>query len=588
MSANKEVRVTFRGIDKTRTAFSKIRQNFKQLQGQLSKVSFGFGKIGTALTAAFSATALKKIIDSGAEIGRLSHKLDANTRSLSELKYAAGACGVEFTTLTSGLQEMASRTAEAAKGTGDAAQGLKLLGLSAKELNAISPDQQFEQIADRLMGVADSAVKAHLAVKLFGSEGAKLLPLLEQGSEGIRKFQEEARKLGLSLSSEDCKAMTKFNEEIAKLQAVMTGLMTSVLIPILPAITAFFAAIHDGHPAITFIVTVISTLLAFRLAAWFIEASVAVRAFTVALAANPLGLVAVAISTTVAALVSLRQWFRKSTESAAEYNKTIAKTIELSNISIPSQQKSIEVLSKRNELQMEAKRIFEQTRTPLEKHNAEMEKLNKLLKEGLIDQDTYNRAMQQSSGALNDTAAESEGLFSMIESRSNEASKSLIDNFADSTFGIRGEVKSLKDTFNDFFSQLQSDMLKMSLKQGMQGLLGGGGISGMLGGLFGGGSARDGGMGGFGSMFAGFFAGGGRAKAGKAHVVGDGGEPELFIPSSSGTVVPFSELENGKNSSPNITVNMNIQTPDLASFNYSRSQIAADMARQISRSSRNL
>ncbi|WP_342269924.1 transposase [Rickettsia endosymbiont of Orchestes rusci] len=35
-------------------------------------------------------------------------------------------------------------------------------------------------------------------------------------------------------------------------------------------------------------------------------------------------------------------------------------------------------------------------------------------------------------------------------------------------------------------------------------------------------------------------------------------------------------------------INMNIQTPDIASFNQSRSQIAVDMARQISRSKRNL
>jgi hypothetical protein len=31
MSANKEVRVTFKGIDKTREAFGKIKQNFKNL-----------------------------------------------------------------------------------------------------------------------------------------------------------------------------------------------------------------------------------------------------------------------------------------------------------------------------------------------------------------------------------------------------------------------------------------------------------------------------------------------------------------------------------------------------------------------------
>jgi phage-related minor tail protein len=325
--------------------------------------------------------------------------------------------------------------------------------------------------------------------------------------------------------------------------------------------------------------------MALRLAAWFICARAAVKAFTIALAANPLGLVAVAISTTVAALVTLTKWFKKSTEVTEEYNQTLAKTQEISSITIPKQ--SLEVLSKRNELQNEAKRIFEQTRTPLEKHNLEMEKLNKLLKQGLIDQDTYNRAMKQSSEQLGAMGQDAEDVFSLIENSSKDASDSLIDNFADSVFGVKGQVKSLKDTFSDFFRQLQADMLKMSLKQGLQGLMGGGGMSGMLSGLFGGGGAGNQSAGG-GSMFAGFFASGGKAKAGKAHIVGDGGEPELFIPNTGGDIVPFSRLSAAGNSSPNITVNMNIQTPDIASFNYSRSQIAADMARQISRSSRNL
>jgi hypothetical protein len=90
------------------------------------------------------------------------------------------------------------------------------------------------------------------------------------------------------------------------------------------------------------------------------------------------------------------------------------------------------------------------------------------------------------------------------------------------------------------------------------------------------------------SLFGGFFAKGGTVRPNKAHVVGDGGEPELFIPNSVGSIVPFSKLEGLGASSNNIVVNMNIQTPDISSFNQSRSQIAADMARQIARSSRNL
>ncbi|WP_341757280.1 hypothetical protein [Candidatus Tisiphia endosymbiont of Ditula angustiorana] len=141
--------------------------------------------------------------------------------------------------------------------------------------------------------------------------------------------------------------MAKFNAELSKLQAIMTSLITSVLVPILPLLIGFFAAIREGHPAITFIITAISTLLALRLAVWFIAAATAVRSFTAALVANPLGLVAVAISTVVAGLVTLTKWFNKSTEVTKEFNQTLEETKTLTAITIPKA--SLEVMSKRNE-----------------------------------------------------------------------------------------------------------------------------------------------------------------------------------------------------------------------------------------------
>lgn len=579
MSVNKEVKVTFRGIDKTREAFGRIRQSFNKLQEQLGKVKLGFGKIGGAITAAFSTAAVKKIIDTGEQIGRLSNKLDISTNNLSELKYAAERCGVEFGTLTSGLEQISMRISEAARNSGEAKDALRLLGLSARELAQVAPNEQMSLIAASLLRVRDESDRARLAVKLFGSEGTALLPILEQGEDGIKRLREEAKQLGLSLSRDQCDAMTKFNAELAKLQAVMTSLITSVLVPVLPLLTAFFAAIGDGHPVITFIISAISTLLAFKLAAWFIAATAAVRAFTIALTANPLGLAAVAVSTLVAGLVTLTKQVNKSTEATEEFNDTLEETNTLAAITIPKP--SLEVMNKRNELQDEAKRIFEQTRTPLERHNQQIEKLNKLLKEGLIDQETYNRALKQSMEGLDQTAEKAENVFDIIRDRSQSAADNLVDNFANAAFGIGGQFNSLKDMFSSFFKQMQADILKMTLKQG---------LFGDKGGLFSGlssGTASSG-IGALGSLFGGFFAKGGTVKPGKAHIVGDGGEPELFIPNTVGSVVPFSKLGNANQGGNNIVVNMNIQTPDISSFNHSRSQITADMARQIARSSRNL
>ncbi|MFY9589538.1 hypothetical protein [Rickettsia endosymbiont of Halotydeus destructor] len=241
-------------------------------------------------------------------------------------------------------------------------------------------------------------------------------------------------------------------------------------------------------------------------------------------------------------------------------------------------------MSKSNELMSDATQIFKQTRTPLEKHNGQIEKLNKLLKQGLIDQDTYNRALKQSEEQLDKFGEHSKDVFDLIKEKSQESANSLIDNFADAAFGAGGHIKSLKEVCSDFFKELQSDILKMTLKENIIGTSGGGGLLGSSNGS--GQSGASGILSGFGSKFGGFFAKGGTVRPNKAHIVGDGGEPELFIPNSIGTVTPLSQIQSAN--SGNIVVNMNIQTPDIASFNQSRNQITADMARQISRSKRNL
>lgn len=281
------------------------------------------------------------------------------------------------------------------------------------------------------------------------------------------------------------------------------------------------------------------------------------------------------------------KWLRRSTEVTEEFNQALEQTKLATAIVIPKG--SLEATSKHNELQNEARQIFEQTRTPLEKYNTQMEKLNNLLKEGLIDQDTYNRAMEQNKQLLGNMADESDEVFSLIQDRSREAADDLIDNFADAAFGAGNQVKSLKETVSDVFRQLQADLLKMTLRSGFSSLLSGfGGMAGGIGGM--GGNGSMGGMSGLGNMFGGFFAKGGTVKPGKLNVVGDGGQPELFIPNSVGSVVPFDKLDaaGGLGSKSNIVVNMNIQTPDIGSFNYSRGQLTADMARQIARSARNL
>jgi hypothetical protein len=69
-----------------------------------------------------------------------------------------------------------------------------------------------------------------------------------------------------------------------------------------------------------------------------------------------------------------------------------------------------------NELQREAARVIEQTRTESEKYSAEVAKLDTLLKSGAITQDTYNRAIEDLKGSLSTAADYAGALESSFES----------------------------------------------------------------------------------------------------------------------------------------------------------------------------
>lgn len=240
-----------------------------------------------------------------------------------------------------------------------------------------------------------------------------------------------------------------------------------------------------------------------------------------------------------------------------------------------------------NKLQQEAKRIFEATRTPLERYNEEMAQLNMLLEKGYINQDTFGRAVEQASDRLG-KASKKTG--ETIEGEFSRIGESMEGTIADSLDAIGGRFDGFGDFFKGFLSDLNRTLLQYALKD--LGISGKGGIiDGLfssIGGMFGGGSS--GGGGGFGGMlssignfFGGFFADGGRLQPGKFGIVGERGPELAFAGNTPMHIMPGM----GMAAAP-VMVNMHIQTPDVRSFRQSQGQIAADMARSIERARRNL
>src|SRR5579885_1790805 len=189
-------------------AAQKKLQAFGAVVQSLGKGLFGIGAgLGTPM-----ATAAKLFADAGSDLVDMSQRTGASVEALSELGYAAEQSGSDLATLEGGLRKMQKAVVAAANGSDSAVATLSQLGLTAQQLQRLSPDQQFELIADRLAQIQNPAERAALAMELFGKTGTSLLPLMTNGAEGIIALRQQARELGLVMSTEDAQAAEAFGD----------------------------------------------------------------------------------------------------------------------------------------------------------------------------------------------------------------------------------------------------------------------------------------------------------------------------------------------------------------------------------------
>jgi len=59
---------------------------------------------------------------------------------------------------------------------------------------------------------------------------------LNTGAAGIKELQQEADRLGITLSGETSQAAAQFNDNLTRLQAVSTGLFNRIAAELLPSL----------------------------------------------------------------------------------------------------------------------------------------------------------------------------------------------------------------------------------------------------------------------------------------------------------------------------------------------------------------
>lgn len=226
---------------KTKSFATGAVRNLKRVTGRLSLV-------GVAAATAF-AFLTKSAFTAGDELAKVADKLGVATDKLAGLRLAGELTGVATNQLDLGLQRFTRRLAEASKGTGEAQNALKELGIDAREVAQLPLDEQFKRIADAMEGVDSQSDKIRLGFKLFDSEGVNLIRTLALTRKGLDDVQDRAKTLGLALTRVDAARLEIVNDQFLLLRKAAEGFAQQFAIVISPVLTVLTRKLEDSIEA---------------------------------------------------------------------------------------------------------------------------------------------------------------------------------------------------------------------------------------------------------------------------------------------------------------------------------------------------
>lgn len=218
----------------------------KQTGGFVKSIKKHHKAIGIGMLAIggiIAGVALKSVKDY-AKMGDAVHKMSLRTgfatETLSRLGYAARIGGADLESIEKAVKRMATTLYDAEKGLSTATDALRDLGLSIGELMGLSPEQQFMKLAGAIAAIEDPSMRSALAQRIFGRVGTELLPMLSNGTQGLKDMMAEAEKFGAIFSEEAAQgaadltdALEKLDGTMNKLKISIAGVLTPTMIPLI-------------------------------------------------------------------------------------------------------------------------------------------------------------------------------------------------------------------------------------------------------------------------------------------------------------------------------------------------------------------
>jgi hypothetical protein len=219
-------------------------KRLKDFANNIRNVGLGLAGVGAAIIAPL-AVAAKTFANVGDSLDEMSQRTGVSVESLSQLQFGLDLAGSSLEGFEKAVRKQQKTLAEAAGGSKSAQKAFTDLGLDWKQLQQLSPEEQFLAVADAISRIDDPGQRAAAALEVFGRGGAELLPLLTMGADGINKLKAEADGLGLTMSTKNAQAAAAFSDAMDTVAKVVRQIVITIggaLAPVLTQVGQQFIA----------------------------------------------------------------------------------------------------------------------------------------------------------------------------------------------------------------------------------------------------------------------------------------------------------------------------------------------------------
>lgn len=293
--------------DNTKKGVDSIEKRFKAMSARLSRLSRKTATAAAAIGAPL-VLAAKGFASAGDKLDKMSKRTGIAVEELSRLQYAAEQSGTDIDQLSQAMFRATRRIGNAITETGPAKRALDELGLSASRLASMAPADQFEVLVDALGGVGNEARRSQLGFEIFGDNWRQLQPLINQGSENIRKLKSEADALGLTMSSDAAASAAALSDAMNSVTNQVKMAVVQIGGALAPSITEM---VNATTPIIANVIEWVKANGEFiqtgaKVAATLGAISVAMKGLSIAISTNPFALLAAAAGEAVMELQRLR------------------------------------------------------------------------------------------------------------------------------------------------------------------------------------------------------------------------------------------------------------------------------------------